>query len=430
MTQFRDSWVAIAPPWLRTGVGEKFMYTLELARDVLMDKINQAVKIRIPGQGDASQLPYLANDRGLVQGPAETDASFITRLTGSIASWKYAGSARAVLEQVQAYIQNLQPGVSGALPSLAIVGGSYPTVATWHTLSQGDVQGAVPSLTQVRPSNFNWDGKNVPWRSWLIVYLSLVPTGLSGSSASITGSSGGSLLGQNVNGVWVPGTSGTPVNTPFYVVSGLTGLSSANTGQWITMSGGSIPGNVGTFPIVEVFNGTQCQISNPFGSVGGGSMTWSIGEYPWMGPAGVWGGGIVANFGSGQNSNPPIDTGSNVGGVWQPTISSSTYGTTLSWGLNVSSLVIQTIRGLVKSRKSAATYYPNLVVAFDGGSGAINSAYSPNSAPGTGNPDGTFGSVGKLVSGVWVPTREITSAFDAYCQGTGTHVNCSAENVN
>ena len=84
MAQFRDTWPALAPEWLTTGFAEKYMYTLELQRDILLDKMNQAIKIRWPGQGDASQLPYLAHDRQIFQGPNEPVDQFIQRLIASL----------------------------------------------------------------------------------------------------------------------------------------------------------------------------------------------------------------------------------------------------------------------------------------------------------------------------------------------------------
>jgi hypothetical protein len=125
------------------------------------------------------------------------------------------------------------------------------------------------------------------------------------------------------------------------------------------------------------------------------------------------------------------DVGSLSSGVWQPSTAVGGLASqpTISWGLTCSSLVISTIRGIVKLWKSAGTYYPHIVVAFDCGTGAAGSAYSPNSVEGSGNPDGTFGSVGKLVGGVWVPTRRISNSTDAYCQGTGIANACSVENM-
>ena len=425
--QYRDTWKTLAPEWLTDGEAERYMYTLQLCTDLLVEKATQATSIRFPGEGDPSQLPYLAHDRMLEQGPAEPDASFARRLRGAWPAWKKAGSAPSALGQLQDYLQGLQPGVAATLPQMAIVGGSYPTVTRWHTIFQGDALEAPPTLRTVRPANFNWDGASKPWRAWLVLYMSAVAVGLSGAAGAVASMAAGSWLGQNVAGVWVPGTSGTPVNSPWAQLTGLSGLSSANVGQWITCSGAAHAGNNGTFPIVQVTGSGACTVANPKGVAGDGSITWSIASYPWVGPGMPWGAGAFtgARIGQGEDftttppSTPPVDTGSNVRGTWQPTLS-GTYGGALSWGLTCPSTTIESIRRILKRWKGAATYYPHIVVSFAG-------SYSPTDP--SLNPDGTFGSPGRNVAGVWVPTRRINSDFDAYCQGTGTHFACSVENI-
>ena len=135
-------------------------------------------------------------------------------------------------------------------------------------------------------------------------------------------------------------------------------------------------------------------------------------------------------FGQGELTIPPVDTGANIGGVWQPSaVVGATSLPSISWGLTRSSLVVVSLRAIVKTWKSAGTYYPYLVFAFDAGDGTAGSAYSPNSAEGSGNPDGSFGSVGANVGGVWVPTRLIASAWDCYVQGTGIAQDCGVENT-
>ena len=123
--QYRNEWYPIAPPWLQTGVGEQYMYALQLTTDWLLDRARQAVELRLPGVGDDSNLPYLAYDRQLVQGPGETDAAFATRLQTFIATWNLAGSRRSVLAAVQAYLSNLQPGVAASNMLALIVGGYH-----------------------------------------------------------------------------------------------------------------------------------------------------------------------------------------------------------------------------------------------------------------------------------------------------------------
>lgn len=426
--QFRNTWYTFAPPYLQDGPGELYMYTLEQARDLLEEKANQAVKIRFPGLGDPSQFPYLSHDRAMLQGPSESNASFATRLTAYRQSARYWGSARAVLEQLQAYSANMQPGVSPGKPLVSLVTGSYPTVATWQTLFVGDPQGQVPALQIVQPSNFDWDGKPNRWRSWIVMYMHRVATGQSGTSAAYTGFFPGTALGQNINGVWVP-SSGTPVNNPFYTISGLSGIVSSNVQQWITISGSSHSGNNGVFQISAITSSSSIVIANPGGTSDAGPLSWSISAYPWISPGPCWGSpGFV--FGQGQSVPPPIDTGANTRGIWGPTPAapSSGYGQSLSWGNSASSLAWASIRKLVASRKSASTYVPYIVVTFDDGTGAAGTEYWPASTIGNGNPDGTFGSHGRNVAGVFVPTRKLTSQFDCYVQGTGVHNNCSVEN--
>ncbi len=439
MTQFRDSFYDLVPPWLRTGVGEKYMYTLELLRDLLMEKANQAQRIRMPGQGDPSQIPYLAHDRQLVQGPNEPNLSFVERLKNAFATWDTAGSANAVLGQIAAYAQGFQPGVPAANPALAIVSNpraiTLPSVTVeanaWWTLAQGDAPGTFPTL-RLEPDDFNWDGNDAAtWRCWLILYQYAVATGQSGASASTTTASGGSFTvsGQNVGGVWVPTTGGTPVNAPFLRITGLSGIDDANVGDLLTLSGSTNPSNNGTFQIVELLSPTSATIANTTGVTGdAGPLAWSIARFNWIPPALAFGTPATV-WGDGEAIIPAVDTGSNVQGTWKPTtLAGIGSRPTYSWGVRVDPLDIETIRGLVKAWKSAGTYYPNIIVCYDGGDGLGTSAYSPTN-DGAHNPDGTFGSVGKNVGGVWVPTRAITSQFNAFCQGTGQALACGVENV-
>ena len=444
--QFRDQFYSMVPTWLRTGNGEKYMYVLETCRDLLVEKAYQATTIRLPGV-DPSNLSYLAFDRNLTRGPGESQAAFEERLNTAFEAWGESGSPEAVLEQLQAYLQGLQPGVGAALPWMTIVGtaaGELHDTTVWTQVYQGDPVGAVPTRALVYPTNFRWDtlpGPNPVWRRWLILPMALVATGLSGSVGSTSTAAPSACLkspGQNVGGVWVPAASGTPVNSPWLTLTGLSGLAAAQDGQWITISGSAHDGNNGTFQIVQVLGATSCVVANPNGTGADGPLVWSIGAYPFIGPGPAWGApGYV--FGQGEQTPPgppPPDTGVNLGGVWQPSTSIVTAtAPTISWGLNCRADTFATLRKILRTWKSAATYYQHIIVAFDCGTGAPGNAYSPNSAQGAGNPDGTFGQLGKNVSGVWVPSRVIPGnpsapyLWDCYCQGTGTRDHCSVENL-
>jgi hypothetical protein len=433
-TQFRDGFYSYSPPWLCTGMAEKYMYTLELMRDLLMEKANAAVLIRFPGLGDASQIPYLAHDRQLVQGPNEGNNAFVGRLQNAFTTWAVAGSAYAVLSQLQAYAQGFQPGIPSTSAVFRIVSNARARDATdsdginsWYTVLAGDPIGQPATLAQVSPHNFNWDGADDTWRAWLVSYQYAVATGQSGSAAAYTSASGGSFTtpGQNVSGVWVPRVSGTPVNAPFILLSGLSGLTDANVGDVITVGGSAHRDNNGTFQIVSVVTATTCLIVNLSATVpDAGPLTWSIARYGWIPPGVLLSGGTV--WGGGEASAPPLDTGSNVRGNWGPTtLPGIGQVPSYSWGLRVSSLEIDTVRGLLKTWKGGNTYYPQIIVCYDGPSGVYNPLSSfPY------NPDGHFGSFGVNDNGGnWVPNRKTVSSWDAYCQGTGVANACGVENI-
>jgi hypothetical protein len=440
--QYRSGWYDLAPPWLRTDNGERYMYTLELMRDLLCEKANQAVRIRMPGLGDASQIPYLAHDRQLVQGPNEPDDAFISRLRAAFPTWASAGSAQAVLLQLQAYTQGFQPGIDDAAAVLRIVSDKRYRSATdtdgvnsWYTVLSGDAIGQPATLQNITPHNFNWSTGVVGefpgvWRAWLVLYQYAVATGQTGAAGVFASAGGGSFTdpGHEVGGVWVPRTTGTPVNAPFIEVTGLSGLSADNVGDLIAFTGSAHIGNNHTFQIVGVTDATSCTVvGHGFTPVvpDAGPLGWSLSRYAWI-PPGLPFGTPGATWGDGELSTPPVDTGTNRQGNWQPTALAGVGQTpTYSWGLHVSPLSIATVRGLLRAWKSAGTYYPNIIVCYDGADGAFSPTQSYPF-----NPDGGFGPVGFLATnGAWLPTRRIESYYNAFCQGTGQALACGVENI-
>lgn len=465
---FRDTILDLtSAPWLRTGDAEKYLYTIGLAIDCLAEKANQATKLHMPGLGDPSAIPYQGNDRLLVQGPAETTAEYLNRLVNFTAAWAKAGSSLAVIEQVQAYLSNTQqlPITAHPLPEMCIVS-SNATIAKWDTLYNGSTQGEVPTHLQVTPTNWDWDGLYNHWWCWLILFVYPVAAGPSGSAASVTSTGGSgapvialingatnanptaistiSALGFNSSDLVVisdvagnTGANGThtitviddlhfsiPVDTSaggaytgggealdfqaitsgFATLTGLSGMTAANLYDFISVSGAASFGNNGVFQIVEVLSPTSVMIANAAAvasDANNGAIVWSVSHYPFIGPGSVWGA-------------PNAEWGD----------------ITRSWGLSCIPQLITTIRNLVKRWKGSNAYYPDLIVAFDGHDGSPGAMFSPYSAAGSGNPDGTWQTGIKVVNGVVVPSRVTQNQFDAFCQGTGLAVQCSVENVN
>jgi hypothetical protein len=218
-------------------------------------------------------------------------------------------------------------------------------------------------------------------------------------------------------------------------ITGLSGVVAANVGGWITFVGFANSGNNGTFPIVTVISGSSIVIANPNGVASdAGPATWSIGQYPLLGPGPVWGAPGFTLGGPGP-TYPAADTGSNIGGAWQPSSSSiGGGGSSGCWGLVGPSALpafnlLTTVRGILSAWKSAGSYFVDIVVAFDGGTGTSAYSYSPNGTAGALNPGGNFAHLGHTVLGIWVPIAPQNGPWDCYCAGTGAYASCSVVNV-
>ncbi len=377
-------------PWLRVGNAEKFLYTFGLGLDALAEKMDQASRAHMPGEAlTDTAIPYQAEDRLLVQGPAETNEQFIPRLQRAFDSWRKAGSREAILEQLKAYRTSLDPGVTATDPSMLIVGGNA-TYTTWDSSTFGDAPETPPTHRLQTPANWNWDNIYKPWRAWLVLFMRSVPTGIAGTAASVT-----SVGGSGVSGV----TSG------FATLTGLAAIPVDVVGQWIRVSGAASSGNNGFFQVVERISPTSIMIANTKPGVAGdannGAIVWSLEAYPFFrptqpygAPSSVWGTGI--------------------------------WG--IEWANNDTVQTITSLRQILKRWKSARTYYPNILVSFDGGDGTPGNQFSPLDALGVGDPNGDYGDYGLNVGGVWVP-RALSYPLTAFLDGTGQYARCNVHNV-
>jgi hypothetical protein len=356
----------------------------------MLEKMNQASRAHMPGLSDPSAIPYQAADRVLSQGPLESNTAFILRLQRFLDTYAQDGSRAAVLAQVQAYLTGLDPGVDPTLPFLGIVGGNT-SLSTWDVLTGASAPGAPPAHTLVQPANWNWDGAQQPWRAWLILYMQLIQMNNFGIAASVSSTGGSGVAGV---------TSGFATLTGMTPFTGV-GLSSADVGRYLIVTGGASAGNNGTFQITSVLSRTSCIVANPAAvapDANNGTLSWVVAYYPFIRPAPVWG-SPAAVWGSFQ------------------------------WGVTVDPNLIISIRQLVQRWKSAGTYYPYIIVSFGGSSGVPGSEFSPNSVQGSGNPDGTWGGNGHNVGGVWVPSKKPINKFTSFCDGTGQYVQCTVQNV-
>lgn len=274
----RDAVKQISPPWLATGTGEKYLYNFGLASDVLLEKLNQAMRGHMPKYCDVTALPYLGADRVMAQGPFETTASFRIRLQTSFDAWQRAGGRRAVLQQALGFLNGTQGSTAGTVPLGAIVStSSVGTWATWDTQYNKSDLSKAPSHISISGANWNWDGAYRWWQAFLVLYFQ--------SNSAIA-------------------------------------------------------------------------VAPAWGAAGA-----------------AWGNASV------------------------------------SWGTNVSANVWTQLRNVIALWKGANTWYPFFILNFGASTGVAGSEFSPNSAQGAGNPDGTWGSWAKTVNGVSVASRPSTNRY-------------------
>jgi hypothetical protein len=163
--QLRDLIARITPPWLRPNTtkptrGFRVLYAIGMIADGMVEAATQALQARMPGEGTPTALPYLARDRRIRRGWAETDAAFAVRLTGYRRDWRVAGNPFALMRQVQGYLSPLPA-------RMAVVN----THGTWYTL---EADGVTWSVDRAQ-GNWDWDsttgGDPAMWaRFWLIIY--------------------------------------------------------------------------------------------------------------------------------------------------------------------------------------------------------------------------------------------------------------------
>jgi hypothetical protein len=98
---FTEWWQNLPIPWLVSGSnGTNEAMANGTVMDGQVSLVKQAAKVTMPGQAPTDALPHIGGDRGLVQGPTETNNNFITRLKTAWDDWSRAGTALELLVQI------------------------------------------------------------------------------------------------------------------------------------------------------------------------------------------------------------------------------------------------------------------------------------------------------------------------------------------
>ena len=157
---FRESLRALVPPWLSDrnpaapSRGFRYLYSMAAVLDSMMEIAVEGMRAKYPSQGTVTALPYIGRDRRIIRGLGESNDAYAQRLIRWLDSWRIAGSARSVLEQLA---PSFAPGIA---PTMRIVN----NWGVWYTLSGG-------ALTIEHRGNWNWDNRPDLWgRCWVIFY--------------------------------------------------------------------------------------------------------------------------------------------------------------------------------------------------------------------------------------------------------------------
>lgn len=78
-------------------VGSAIEAALGLMKDYFADRVRASIKTKFPSLASPEALANIGYERGLPQGPLESDASFAARLLDAWNAWVYAGTAFGLL---------------------------------------------------------------------------------------------------------------------------------------------------------------------------------------------------------------------------------------------------------------------------------------------------------------------------------------------
>jgi len=245
-TTFRDMSDTLSPTYLLGPNGKAYRYSMAVLWDAIADGAAFATLARFPTRAPADAFVWLEEDREIVQGFAESEASFINRLIQWLDTWGFAGTTTGLLISLLGYL----------LPTL-------PKVLTvdnngqWWTYAAGTVPLGPPPAsmplpplqTLTAPSNWRWD--SVSWPPayaalWARVWPVLFSTGGTPWGPPTATYGGGATYGDGTCWGW-SGTRGQ--------AAGIT-----------TIAGLQRAGHAAIPFVIVTYDATMFDVSQAFGS--------------------------------------------------------------------------------------------------------------------------------------------------------------------
>ena len=101
MSPYEEYLVELAPPWLRGRWGEAWHRAVGAPLDRVADSAIAAVKTRFLRHAPDDALPYAGDDRQIERAPSESSDSYRARLLQAFATWRLAGTNKAIVEALR-----------------------------------------------------------------------------------------------------------------------------------------------------------------------------------------------------------------------------------------------------------------------------------------------------------------------------------------
>lgn len=172
-TVHRDANDTNSPAYLLGPFGMRYRYSMSVLWDALADGMAFAVFARFPSTAPPDAFGYLSADRLMLQGFAESQASYEGRLVQWLDLWGFAGLPTGILLEELGYVLPVQPQIR-----------TVDNHGQWNTYAASTTPLAAPPASMPTPPNlttaafnFRWDSVSWPtayaelWsRLWLVLY--------------------------------------------------------------------------------------------------------------------------------------------------------------------------------------------------------------------------------------------------------------------
>lgn len=367
---------AIAPAFLKEGVGERLVYVWGLAMDALLSKLSQGMQAHMPTRTtEADALAEIGKDRLIPRGQTESATSYGTRLQKAFDTWRHAGSAQSILGQARGLLLDFTPRVRLVSSQYAL---DPARLAAQLLKTRGLKITAATNATPIAVTTVSAHG----WTTGTVVRI----VGALGNTAA--------------NGQWTITVTST---TSFTLNTSVGNGSYTGGGRVIRVS--DIPSV--SYPPArlssrwDTYDETRSTDAEPVQTF----VTASGGNWDWDSASQVtdsW------RSGDGYLIIYAVDQAWCTQPIWMIGDFYSIDTVPGSIGLSVDASVVQAIRAAAGLFKNAGVAIRWIIVSFD------NDFFDPSEAAGGDNPNGDFGTWSKITGGAYVPRRFEDAE---YCDG-------------